>query len=119
MVAISFLKKPNRYLIGATSERDNWSTQNKEENLQWLDRESQLMIPQLREHHVIKTWTGIRPITSNEVPIMGALRDNLYISTGHYRNGILLSPIVGERMGQLIDGDAMAEAQLRPFSPMK
>ncbi|UXR71611.1 MULTISPECIES: glycine oxidase ThiO [unclassified Staphylococcus] len=112
-------KKPNRYLIGATSERDNWSTQNKEENLQWLDRESQLMIPQLREHHVIKTWTGIRPITSNEVPIMGALRDNLYISTGHYRNGILLSPIVGERMAQLIDGDARAATQLRPFSPIK
>ncbi|AVQ33932.1 glycine oxidase ThiO [Staphylococcus muscae] len=112
-------KKPNRFLIGATSELDNWSTQNKAENLQWLDAESQSMIPDLCEHRVIKTWTGIRPITPDGVPIMGALRDNLYISTGHYRNGILLSPIVGQLMAQLVDGRTSAAQQLKPFSPIK
>lgn len=111
-------KKPNRFLIGATSEIDNWSTHNNEANLHWLDVESFNMIPALQQHRVIKTWTGIRPITPSGIPIMGAIQPNLYVSTGHYRNGILLSPIVGELMAQLIDGDTFAEQQLKPFSPL-
>ena len=112
-------KKPNRFLIGATSELDNWSTHNNPTNIRWLDQESLHMIPELRQHRVIKTWTGIRPITPDGIPIMGAIRPNLYVSTGHYRNGILLSPIVGQLMAQLIDGDSIAKKQLLPFSPIK
>ncbi|MBI5975043.1 glycine oxidase ThiO [Staphylococcus canis] len=110
-------KKPNRFLIGATSEFDNWSTENNDDNIKWLDRESQRMIPELAHSHTIKSWTGIRPITPDEVPIMGTVRPNLYVTTGHYRNGILLSPIVGELMAKLIDGDTKAHATLAPFTP--
>ncbi|MCS4485774.1 glycine oxidase ThiO [Staphylococcus americanisciuri] len=110
-------KKPNRFLIGATSEIDNWSTHNNNANLRWLDTECLHMIPALRTHHIVKTWKGIRPITPDGIPIMGAIRPNLYISTGHYRNGILLSPIVGQLMAQLIEGDSYAAEQLQYFSP--
>ncbi|CAM2938544.1 glycine oxidase ThiO [Staphylococcus sp. HGB0015] len=110
-------KLPNRFLIGATSDFDSWSIENDANNLSWLDQESLSMIPQLKNHHVIKTWTGIRPITPNQEPIMGEVEDHLYVSTGHYRNGILLSPIAGTLMAKLIDGHAKAKEQLTPFSP--
>lgn len=110
-------KKPNRFLIGATSEIDNWSTQNNRDNLNWLDRESIAMIPALKQGRIIKEWTGIRPITPDGEPIMGEVRPNLYVTTGHYRNGILLSPIVGKLMAQLVDGNHQAREILQPFQP--
>lgn len=108
-------KKPNRYLIGATSEWDNWSTTNNKNNLKWLDDASQAMLPKLRHHRTVKTWTGIRPITTNEHPIMGKISDSLYVATGHYRNGILLSPIVGDLMAKAIQSDATALHKLEYF----
>ncbi|PCF89333.1 glycine oxidase ThiO [Staphylococcus intermedius] len=110
-------KRPNRFLIGATSDYDCWETENNADNLAWLDRESLNMIPALQSHHVIKTWTGIRPITEDEVPLMGEVAPQLFVTTGHYRNGILLSPIAGLLMAQLVDGDANARAQLHSFKP--
>ncbi len=110
-------KRHNRYLIGATSEWDNWSMVNNENNLKWLDDKSQEMLPQLRHHRTIKTWTGIRPITHHEIPIMGSLSPNLFVATGHYRNGILLSPIVGTLLAGAIQGDTHAVQTLQPFTP--
>ncbi|WP_353420006.1 FAD-dependent oxidoreductase [Staphylococcus delphini] len=110
-------KLPNRFLIGATSDYDCWDTDNNDDNLAWLDRESLNMIPALRSHHVIKTWTGIRPITEDEIPIMGEIAPQLFVTTGHYRNGILLSPIAGQLMAQLVDEDSEAQRQLAPFTP--
>ena len=112
-------KKTNRYLIGATSEIDNWSTTNNPVNLKWLDDKSQEMLPSLKQQRTIKTWTGIRPITSEEWPIMGKISDTLFVATSHYRNGILLSPIVGELMARALQGDAHALHQLQPFSPKR
>lgn len=110
-------KRHNRYLIDATSEWDNWSTDNDASNLKWLDDKSQEMLPQLRNHRIIKTWTGIRPITHQEVPIMGPISPSLFVATGHYRNGILLSPIVGQLMAKAIQGDVQALDTLQPFTP--
>lgn len=110
-------KKPNRFLIGATSEIDNWSTHSNDDNLAWLDRESQHMLPFLKQSRLLKSWTGIRPITPDETPIMGEVGPNLYVSTGHYRNGILLSPIVGILMAQLINNEQNARHILAPFTP--
>ncbi|EGQ4007677.1 glycine oxidase ThiO [Staphylococcus pseudintermedius] len=110
-------KLPNRFLIGATPDYDCWDTENNDDNLAWLDHESVNMIPALRSHHVIKTWTGIRPITEDEIPIMGEIAPQLFVTTGHYRNGILLSPIAGQLMAQLVDEDSEARHQLAPFRP--
>lgn len=37
----------------------------------------------------------MRPYTEQELPIMDRIDDGLFAITGHYRNGILLSPIIG------------------------
>lgn len=110
-------KSNDTYLIGATSEFDKWTTDNTEDNLFWLDEQSQLLLPELKKASLIKTWTGIRPITPNAIPYMGEINRQLYVSTGHYRNGILLSPLIGKYMAQMIDGDHKVKAKLAPFAP--
>ena len=49
-------------------------------------------VPELKNSRVLKEWSGVRPYTNNEMPLMDQIDDGLFVITGHYRNGILLSP---------------------------
>ena len=54
------------------------------------------------------------------MPIIGRLpkRQNVYVATGHFRNGILLAPITGKLITQLICSEK-TEMSLEPFSPAR
>jgi glycine/D-amino acid oxidase-like deaminating enzyme len=51
---------------------------------------------------------------------MGKLpkRDNVYVATGHFRNGILLAPVTGKLMSELIL-TGKTSVPLDPFSPSR
>lgn len=68
--------------------------------------------PALEHAPLAETWSGLRPGTPDGVPILGADPDvpNLVYATGHFRNGILLAPLTGERVGALLSrGEWCAE----------
>ncbi|MBL8239816.1 MAG: FAD-binding oxidoreductase [Bryobacterales bacterium] len=48
-------------------------------------------LPFLRECSVIRTWTGFRASTPDKLPLIGRLRDNLYMATGHEGLGVTTS----------------------------
>jgi glycine oxidase len=54
---------------------------------------------------------GLRPATPDELPVIGpsSVVPNLMYATGHYRNGILLSPLTAQLVA-----DAMLEHRLDP-----
>ena len=64
---------------------------NTEQGVSWLEHYATERIPELANAHIIKQWSGVRPYTDGELPIMDRVDDGLYVITGHYRNGILLS----------------------------
>ena len=47
---------------------------------------------------------GLRPATADGLPVIGASRvvPNLMYATGHYRNGVLLGPLTGQRVADLV-----------------
>ena len=49
-----------------------------------------IIVPQLKDSHILKKWSGVRPYTEKEMPVMDQIDDGLYVISGHYRNGILL-----------------------------
>jgi glycine/D-amino acid oxidase-like deaminating enzyme len=55
---------------------------------------------------------GLRPASSDELPILGASRvmPNLMYATGHYRNGILLAPLTAKLVA-----DALLSGQIDPL----
>lgn len=91
-------KRKNRFLIGATSLFNDFSTGFTENGGQWLWAETLKRIPMLEDAEVLMKSSGIRPYTPDETPVMDEVRDGLFVVGGHYRNGILLSPITGELM---------------------
>lgn len=107
-------KPPHRFLIGATSYFDDYSVGVSDIGKEWLLKEAIERVPELAGSRELKHWSGVRPWTEGEQPIMDEVEPNLWVITGHYRNGILLSPIIGELMAEWILDDKCPEA-LNPF----
>ena len=61
------------------------------------------ILPTAKEFIFRRTWAGLRPDTKDHLPILGfgSLR-NLIFATGHFRNGILLTPITAKVIAELI-----------------
>lgn len=55
--------------------------------------------PGLADATILKTWSGLRPRPLNRpAPIVEPLSgyDNVFLATGHYRNGVLLAPATAQ-----------------------
>ena len=78
------------------------------------------LCPTLTSAEVRRTWAGLRPVTPDGLPIIGAepRLQGLWYATGHGRNGILLAGLTGLLMKQLLGGEPAAE-DLAPFSPTR
>jgi glycine oxidase len=74
------------------------------------------VVPALADAPVTASWSNFRPHTADLLPILGgtAVR-GLYVSTGHYRNGILLGPITADAMASLV-ATGNAGVDLAPFA---
>lgn len=61
------------------------------------------LCPALAGAEIVETWSGLRPGTPDDLPILGPTDiDGLLIATGHYRNGILLTPVTAKLLCEWI-----------------
>src|SRR6185369_6270550 len=52
---------------------------------------------------VVETWSGLRPDSPDHLPILGPTDvDGLLMATGHFRSGVLLTPITARLMREWI-----------------
>lgn len=85
------------YWIGATVEfpSDNDEMVADQDLLDRVYQKAIQFCPDLAQGKIVKTWSGKRPRPLNEpAPIIRELTgyNNVWLATGHYRNGILLAP---------------------------
>jgi glycine oxidase len=74
------------------------------------------LVPALADAPVSETWANFRPVTDDELPILGpTATEGLLLATGHFRNGILLSPITADLISGLILGRP-TDIDLSPFA---
>ena len=72
--------------------------------------------PALKSCEIVEAWSGLRPDTSDHLPILGESGvDNLLLATGHFRNGILLAPVTADLIAATIVG-GQSISELIPFS---
>jgi glycine oxidase len=78
------------------------------------------LCPSLTRAEVRRTWAGLRPVTPDGAPILGAepRLEGLWYAAGHGRNGILLAGITGRIIRQLLTAEP-PEQDIRPFSPTR
>jgi glycine oxidase len=104
-------------LIGATSERGTFDKQVTEQSVRVLRERAARMVPALRDVSIARSWAGLRPCSTIRRPIIGPLRgyQNVIVATGHHRSGILLAPITGKLVAELIVHRATS-ISIEPFA---
>ncbi|MBW4613265.1 MAG: glycine oxidase ThiO [Desmonostoc vinosum HA7617-LM4] len=96
-------RRDSSIIIGATSEDVGFTPHNTPEGIQKLLQAAIRLYPQLQNYPLQEFWWGFRPATPDELPILGTSHcQNLTLATGHYRNGILLTPITATLIADLI-----------------
>jgi glycine oxidase len=99
-------RSDGRLVIGATSEEAGFDKQIVPETIETQRRAAIEVVPALANAPVMETWTGLRPGTPDNLPIMGVTSvPGYFVATGHYRDGILLAPVTARAIGQTIAGD--------------
>ena len=76
------------------------------------------VIPVLQNLNVIRQWTGICDLTTDEKPAIGQLEDGLYVCCGFHDYGITMVPIVGKLLVESII-KKKTERMLEPFDPKR
>ncbi|WP_067727629.1 glycine oxidase ThiO [Oceanobacillus damuensis] len=101
-------KSGGRLIIGATEKPDTFDESVQLDGLYSLMTQAVNIIPALKNAKWEKAWAGIRPQTGDGLPYLGEHPHvaGLFVATGHYRNGILLAPVTGLLMADMIDGKA-------------
>lgn len=70
------------------------------------------VLPGIEEMEVEAVWSGFRPTSDDDAPILDVLPDGLIVATGHHRNGYLLAPVTADAIAALIEsGDWPAHAR--------
>jgi glycine oxidase len=77
------------------------------------------LVPALESARVEETWAGLRPDSPDHLPILGPTDlDGLLIATGHFRSGILLTPVTARLIREWVTTRKVSE-DWAPFSPMR
>jgi glycine oxidase len=113
-------KRDGLVIVGATEDRSGFDSSVTARGLVALTRRLAELAPELVTLPFRQAWAGLRPATADGLPILGPdpARPNLILATGHYRNGLLLSPITAEAVTAWVKGTAPDERLPWPaFSP--
>ena len=82
----------------------------------FIDR-SEALVPGISKAPLSRFWAGLRPYSPTRRPILCRAPDidNVVLATGHHRNGIVLAPITGKLIYELITTDQLS-LDLTPFA---
>lgn len=104
-------------VVGATSEEMGYDTTVTAGGVYELLRDAHELVPGITELPLVETIAGLRPGSPDNAPMLGRTAlPGLVVATGHYRNGILLTPVTGDLMAEILASGTVPEQAL-PFSP--
>lgn len=106
-------------VVGSTMEEKGFDVQVSAAFVDEYAARAAALVPAVAEARVIERWAGHRPRSADGAPIIGRSHrwDNVLVATGHFRNGILLTPATARMVAAIYDGEA--DAAWTPFSPAR
>jgi glycine oxidase len=109
-----------RVVIGATVEEQGFDTLPTAGAVHDLLRAARELLPDVAELDFVEVAVGLRPGSPDNAPLIGPAPgiDGLVHATGHYRNGVLLTPITADLVTELLETGKLAEDGA-PFDPAR
>jgi glycine oxidase len=107
----------DRLIIGATVEEKGFDAAVTAGAVHDLLRDAIEVVPGVTELELTETLTRWRPGTPDNAPLLGPSGlPGLVLATGHYRNGVLLAPVTGEAIAELLVTGTLPQLAA-PFTP--
>jgi glycine oxidase len=105
-------------VVGATVEERGEDTAVTAGGLTDLLRDARRVVPAVAELAVAETTAGLRPGSPDNAPVIGVPRglSGLVVATGHFRNGLLLTPITADAVAAVCLG-GVPPPETEPFTP--
>jgi len=109
-------RKNGEVIIGSTVEFIGHDKAVTLEAIQSLAEWAESIVPGITKAPFSRFWAGLRPYSPTRRPILCRAPglDNVVVATGHHRNGILLAPITGQLISELITTGQTSQS-LEPF----
>jgi glycine oxidase len=108
-----------RYVVGSTVEPGGFDKSLNTYRVKRLQDAAARLIPQFAEAKIAEAWTGLRPGTTDNLPLLGETPILGYFAAcGHYRDGILLTPVTAELISALVL-EGKSSPMLDRFSPRR
>lgn len=113
-------RRDGKIVIGSTTEHVGYDKSVTLSGLEHLLSQAKRVVPKLAEANFLEAWAGFRPATADLLPILGEHPKllGLIFATGHYRNGILLTPVTANLVSDLILTNQPSEL-LTAFNPAR
>jgi len=110
---------PQKLVAGSTLENAGYEKAVTSGGLEQILGAVNELAPSLAGAEIVETWSGLRPGTPDQLPIIGPTDiEGLMIATGHYRNGILLAPVTAKLITEWItEGRTMLNGE--DFNPLR
>jgi glycine oxidase len=112
-------RNDGRILAGATVEYAGFDKRTTAGGIEKILSAAIELAPGLVNARIEETWAGLRPDSPDHLPILGPTDlDGLLIATGHFRSGILLTPITARLIREWITEQKVSLDWDR-FSPLR
>ncbi|MBV8751633.1 MAG: glycine oxidase ThiO [Hyphomicrobiales bacterium] len=108
-------RRDGRLIVGATVEEKGFDAALTAGGVLSLLEAAWRAVPAVEELPIDDMWVGHRPGSRDDAPILGpGPVDGLVYATGHYRNGILLTPVTADTIARLVL-DGAVDPVIAPF----
>jgi glycine oxidase len=108
-----------RLVVGATVEERGWDVSVTAGGVHELLRAAYELLPGTAELELTETIAGLRPGSPDNAPLIGPAEvEGLLVATGHYRNGVLLTPVTADAIAAFVTG-AEPPAWTKLFLPTR
>ena len=106
-------------VVGATQEELGYDDQVTAGGVYELLRDAHALVPAVSELPLVEARAGLRPGSPDNAPLVGPTElPGLVLATGHYRNGILLTPVTADAVAALLAEGTLPEV-MAPFTPLR
>ena len=112
-------RNDGRILAGATVEYVGFDKRVTAGGIEKILAATIELAPGLKDARIEETWAGLRPDSADHLPLLGPTDlEGLVMATGHFRSGILLTPITAQLIREWITEQKVSLDWDR-FSPMR
>lgn len=115
------IPRESGFILGATTEAREWDQSFQTSGAHYLKEQIQRYFQEpFHQLEPVRAWAGLRPRSRDRKPLMGLVDEskNLWMSAGHYKNGLSMAPMAAELLWQKILGDT-CDLDVDEFSPLR